>query len=284
MQEDFLAIINDRYDRLTKTEKKVADFVLKCPRKVLFMSIMDLSECCGVSDTSVFRFCQKMNLEGIREFKVRLSLSLRDKQLENEAWENKIDFNASFMSLSRNILNINLGMLRQTSELLNKSYIRAVSRAFHKAGRVCFFGVGADLMTAISAAGTFQRIGVKAYYVEATHMQMMAASAMKKEEVAVIFSSTRAERDILQIAEQAKLNEAFLICITSFIKSSLTALADLVLPVHMYKEQLSDGVISPEINQYFLVNLIYAEYYRTYFERASMKEDEICASVLEKIC
>ena len=92
MQEDFLAIINDRYDRLTKTEKKVADFVLKCPRKVLFMSIMDLSECCGVSDTSVFRFCQKMNLEGIREFKVRLSLSLRDKQLENEAWENKIDF------------------------------------------------------------------------------------------------------------------------------------------------------------------------------------------------
>ena len=46
-------------------------------------------------------------------------------------------------------------------------------------------------MTAISAAGTFQRSGVKAYYVEATHMQMMAASAMKKREVAVIFSSTK---------------------------------------------------------------------------------------------
>ena len=63
MQEDFLAIINDRYDRLTKTEKKVADFVLKCPRKVLFMSIMDLSECCGVSDTS--EMCIRDRDEGV---------------------------------------------------------------------------------------------------------------------------------------------------------------------------------------------------------------------------
>lgn len=282
MQEDFLSIINDGYDRLTKTEKKVADFVLRCPRKVLFMSTMELSENCGVSDTSVFRFCKKLDLGGIQEFKVRLSMSLRDKQLEDEEGGKEIDFNDSFISLARNILNFNIGMLCQTSKYLNEKYISTVIHAFYKAGRVYFFGTGADLMTAINAANKFQMIGVKAYYIEETQMQIMTASAMQTEEVAVIFSSSRAEVNTLQIAARVKQNKAFLICITQFLKSSLSALADVVLSVNLHKEQLPEGVVSPEISQYFLLDIIYTEYYRRYFVGASRKE-KVSASVSEKI-
>ena len=56
MTADFLVGIRGEYNQFTKAEKKVADFILNNPKKVLFMSITELAEACGVGDTSVFRF------------------------------------------------------------------------------------------------------------------------------------------------------------------------------------------------------------------------------------
>ena len=60
MQSDFLAKVHTMYNQFTKAEKKVADFILQNPKKVLFMSITELADECQVGDTSVFRFCRTM--------------------------------------------------------------------------------------------------------------------------------------------------------------------------------------------------------------------------------
>ena len=78
MTADFLVGIRGEYNQFTKAEKKVADFILNNPKKVLFMSITELAEACGVGDTSVFRFCKTMDCKGYQEFKMLLSLSLNE--------------------------------------------------------------------------------------------------------------------------------------------------------------------------------------------------------------
>ena len=45
-QNHFIQCIEETYHSLTKAEKKVADFVLRNARQVLFMSITDLAEAC----------------------------------------------------------------------------------------------------------------------------------------------------------------------------------------------------------------------------------------------
>ena len=55
MQSDFLAKVHTMYNQFTKAEKKVADFILQNPKRVLFMSITELADECKVGDTSVFR-------------------------------------------------------------------------------------------------------------------------------------------------------------------------------------------------------------------------------------
>ena len=44
MAEDFLLKIRGGYNQFTKAEKKVADYILSSPKKVLFMSITELAE------------------------------------------------------------------------------------------------------------------------------------------------------------------------------------------------------------------------------------------------
>ena len=67
-QNHFMQNIEETYHSLTKVEKKVADYVLQNPRQVLFMSITDLADACQVGETSVYRFCRTMNLQGYQEF------------------------------------------------------------------------------------------------------------------------------------------------------------------------------------------------------------------------
>ncbi|NCC77052.1 MAG: MurR/RpiR family transcriptional regulator, partial [Clostridia bacterium] len=67
---DLFTRIHANYQDFTKAEKKVADFVLLSPSDVLYMSITDLADACAVGDTSVFRFCRTLRLQGYQEFKM----------------------------------------------------------------------------------------------------------------------------------------------------------------------------------------------------------------------
>ena len=68
--QNMLVEIQLSYNQFTKTEKKIADYVMKNPTKVMFMSITELSDVCGIAEASVHRFCRKVGAKGYQEFKM----------------------------------------------------------------------------------------------------------------------------------------------------------------------------------------------------------------------
>lgn len=114
-------------------------------------------------------------------------------------------------------------------------------------------------------------------------MQAMAASMMKKEDAAVLFSYSGATKDTIHVAELAKKAGAKVICVTRFVKSPLTSYADLVLLCGANEGPLQGGSTSAEISQSFLIDLMYSEYYRRRFDVCSKNNEKTSASVLEKL-
>lgn len=284
MQGDILLNIRAAYNQFTKAEKRVADYILKCPKDVLFMSITDLAEACSVGDTSVFRFCKTINMKGYQEFKMTLSLSLHDGEEGGVGrLEGNVSLEDSFSELSRKVLNINVNALTETYSLLNeKDFLKAISY-LRQAERICFFGVGASLLAALKAANKFLRIEPKVYCMQDSHMQAMVASMIKKEDVAVLFSYSGATKDTIHVAELAKKAGAKIICITRFAKSPLTSYSDLVFLCGANEGPLQGGSTSAEISQLFLIDLLYSEYYRCCYEVCSKNNEKTSASVLAKL-
>lgn len=283
MQGDFLTKIKAEYNQFTKAEKKVADYILQNPRDVLFLSITDLAEVCEVGDTSVFRFCKTMNLKGYQEFKMLLSLSLHDGKIGQGQMDGDISLEDSFVELSQKVLNTNVNALKETFSLLNEENFNKVIDCLHEARRICFFGVGASMLTAMKAANKFLRIEPKVYCVEDSHMQAMVASMMEKGEVAVIFSYSGATKDTIQVAETAKRAGASVICVTRFVKSPLTSYSDVTLLCGANEGPLQGGSTSAEMSQLFLIDLMYTEYYRRHFERCRINNEKTSASAIEKM-
>ena len=243
MQGDFITRIKSAYNQFTKTERKVADFVLDNPRRALFMSITDLAESCGVGDTSVFRFCKTLELNGYQEFKMLLSLSLNEggDELDQFAGKN-VTLNDSFEQVAQKVLNANVQTLNETYSLLEEEKFSKAMDLLNAAESIYFFGVGGSMLTAMKAMNKFLRIEPKVRCLPDTHMQAMAASVMGPEDVAVLFSYSGATKGPFQ-----------------------------------------SGSTSAEISQMFLIDLMYTEYYRRYFKRCSRYNEKSTASVVEKL-
>lgn len=284
MKGDFLTRIRAEYNQFTKAEKKVADYILQNYREVLFMSITDLAEACEVGDTSVFRFCKTLELKGYQEFKMQLSLSLHDETTGQGRLEGDISLKDSFAEVSRKVLNTNMSALEETYSLLNEESFDRVIRFLYEAKRICFFGVGASMLSAMKATNKFLRIEPKVFCVSDSHMQAMAASMMGEGEVAVIFSYSGATKDTIHVAELAKRAGAATICITRFVKSPLTSFSDVTLLCGANEGPLQGGSTSSEVSQMFLIDLMYTEYYRRYFETCNQVNERVSSSVLDKMC
>lgn len=280
---NFILSIQAMYNQFTKAEKKVADFVLKNPKKVLFMSITDLADACSVGDTSVFRFCRTMNLRGYQEFKMRLSLSITNDDKDIEELEVDVTPDDTFDTLAQKVLKSNLDAINETYTLLNAEEFSLAMDYFEAAENVYIFGVGSSMLTAMEAMNKFLRITPKVHCIQDTHMQSMIASMLTEKDLAIFISYSGSTKDTIHVAQLAKQSGAKIIAISRFIKSPLTTYSDVTILCGANEGPLQGGSTSAKMGLLYILDLMYVEFYRRNYEVSRNNNQKTASSVLEKL-
>lgn len=280
MNMDLFSQIKTRYNEFSKAEKKVADYILKNHENVIYMSITDLADACGVGESSVFRFCKSIDMKGYQELKIQLAHSSSNSPPAQPVEVSEED---STKELSKALLMTTTSALQDTYNLMDEENIRKTVELFVKANRIYFYGVGSSMITAMDARSRFMRITNKTEMIFDTHLQNMAASLMTKDDVAVFFSYSGSTKDTIETARIAHNRGAKIIAITRFMKSPLTNYADITLLSGANEGPLQGGSLSAKISQLFLVDLLYAEYFRVTHEESTKNIEFTAGSVVEKL-
>ena len=76
MPTKLLRQIKNTLPELRKSERLVADFVLKDPKSVITMKTAEASSAMGISEPTLIRFCKALGFSGYQEFKINLSQQL----------------------------------------------------------------------------------------------------------------------------------------------------------------------------------------------------------------
>lgn len=256
---NLLQDIQLNYNQFTKTEKKIADFVIGNVNRVLFMSITDLAEASGVADASVYRFCRSVGAKGYQDFKMKLSFSVStDEMSETEKEDFKID---SLEYTLDKILQNHISVLKDTRMLINQEAVRKTLRLMEAAKNIYFFGIGDSLLTAKEARNKFLRICNKVNTIDDPHMQAMTASMAGAEDLIFIISYSGATKDNVYVAEIAKRSGAKVIGITHFIKSPLTNYTDVLLVCGSNEGPLDGGAMGTKLSQLYVIDVLFHEYY-----------------------
>lgn len=243
------------YNQLTKTERKIADYVLANSQKVLFMSITELAEACGVAEASVHRFCRTVGVKGYQEFKMQLSIGMNTEQ------ERHPEHGGDTSDLLARIEQSHLKAIEETTRLLDEEEVRRTVQMMLEADRIWFYGVGNSMITAMEAVGRFLHITPKVAFLEDSHLQAMAASMAGPKDLYILVSYSGATREAVHIASLAHARKARTVAITRYPKSELSRLVDAILLFGTNEGPLQGGSMSAKISQLHVIETLFQYYY-----------------------
>lgn len=260
--------ITEKYNKMTKSEKRIADYLMQKKWDLELMSITDLAEQCSVADSTIFRFCKKLGYGGYNDFKIALAKEQGRIQRNNASKEEEVDTHInvtvrdSVQTTGQKLMSLYGSALEQTQELLNFENVEAAARILNQADRVYCFGQGGSQITAMEAWGRFITVSRHFETIQDTHMQVLTASMLTERDVVWFFSYSGSTKDMVDILGQAREHRAKVILVTRYAKSPATQYADVVLLCGSNESPLQSGTIVAKISQLFVIDMVYQEYIR----------------------
>lgn len=254
MEQNCLGKIRSYYARLSEKEKKIADYILAHPDKIIHSTINEIAEDLRVADATVFRFCKRIGFKGYQAMKIALATEIMKPTQQiyddiNEQDDEKV--------VTEKVFRSNIRTLENTLNIIDSQAIMKAVQMLINASRVEFYGTGGSAVIAIDAYHKFIRSGIKAFAFMDSHFQLMSASQLTKNDVAVLISHSGKNKDTLAILNAAKENGAKTIGITSFPKSPLGQNVDVALYSSSEETEYRSEALASRIGQLSIMDALY---------------------------
>ena len=187
--------ISSELTGLRKSERKVADYVLKHLEEVIHLRITDLAKKAEVSEPTVIRFCRAVGCSGFQDFKMILAQDLASSPNSGQFALTETDTTSDYC---KKVLESTADTLLQLSGELDTEAITDALNLISTANRVEFFGFGASSFVAADAHQKFFRLKVTTAAHSDHVFQNMSANTMKEGDVVVAISQSGRTNALLE--------------------------------------------------------------------------------------
>jgi len=263
--------IIDYYGKMTKSQKRIADYFIKYREEARGSTIDEISDRIGVSKASVVRFAKTLEFSGYREFIMWFaSVPYSDDTVQEGPLPDYMDVSPGdpIEKIVRHIFRMGKQSIDQTIAVCNEDMISAAVAKIHMAKRIDFFGMGAGSIIAYDAQQKFLRINKVSYAFEDFHVQATSASTLSPEDVLVVISYSGETAEPIKIAQIAKKAGAYVIAITKYGKSTLSDTANLNLHVSTPESSIRSAATGSRLSQLCIIDILYSAVLSLEFQEA----------------
>ncbi|WP_099159270.1 MurR/RpiR family transcriptional regulator [Virgibacillus ndiopensis] len=249
-----LASIRSNYGKFSTKEKKIADYILHNPQNIIHHTINQVSDDLGVAESTVFRFCQRIGFKGYQALKISLAAEIVTPMKDIHE---KINEGDSIGTVSEKVFRSNMKTIEDTLHIIDANAIEQAVEMILGAEKVEFYGNGGSALVALDAFHKFIRSGIQVNSNLDSHMQLMSASQLTDEDVAVLISHSGSTKDMLDVLQVLKEKGVKTIAITNFAKSPLTKEADISLYTIAEETDFRSEALSSRIGQLSIIDALY---------------------------
>ena len=256
--ESILFAIRHHFPDLPLVEKKVAQYTLAEPQKVLFFNITEFAKECDASQATIVRFCRRIGSKSYSDFKLQLSQDvfrasdarfLPDITLKSDMDDTQV-VKGVIGNLQQNLARLesicDVHLLKRTATLIATARMNYI------------FGVGSSGLVAQNFYQKLLRLGIACSNTQDTDFQIIAACNLKKGDIAFVISNSGENSAMITVSEWAKKNEATLITLTMETQNTLRNAADIPLLLPSLEQVFRTGSSVFRINQLAVIDMIYS--------------------------
>lgn len=248
------ARIRGAYSTLSKKEQRIADYILKQPEQIIHHTINQVADDLDVAESTVFRFCQRVGFKGYQALKIALASDVVAPL--QDIHEDIIETDTA-LEIAEKIFSTNGKTIESTRQILEGASLDKTVELFLGARRIEFFGSGGSAVVALDAYHKFVRSGLQVSAMLESHMQLMSASQLTAEDVAVVISHSGASKETLDIAKLLKEKGVPMIAITNYAKSPLSKIADVSLYTVSQETAFRSEALASRIAELSLIDALF---------------------------
>jgi RpiR family carbohydrate utilization transcriptional regulator len=250
----YLTRIDSVFEELSQSEKKVADYILSQPEEIIHLSIAELAERSGSSDSSIIRFCRRIGYKGFQDLKINIA---KDAMRPEKQIQEGIELNDKVTAIKKKISESSVQAIYDTLEVLQDDELEKAIDAIAKARLIEIYGTGGSGPVALDAQHKLLKIGMKTLAYIDVFLQSMSASVLTPQDVVLAISHTGTNLDILHAAGLAREQGATVISITNFSKSPITKVAHINLFTAASETMFRTDAMASRIAELMIIDVIY---------------------------
>jgi RpiR family carbohydrate utilization transcriptional regulator len=252
--------VKARLPELSAAERRVAKFVLADERRILELSLAQAARQAGTSEASLLRFCRQLGYRGYPGFKIALAqeLAVRSDAARQSAADVRLKQSDDLPDVPARVLTSTIRSLEQTLSNLNLGEYQRAVHALLRARRVDIYGVSTSAGIGVDAANKLMRLGVPCQVFSDAHVQLMAAAALGKGDVAIGFSHSGQTRETVEALAAARASGATTIAVVNFEGSRLAQHADITLRTASFETVFPRDTMVSRISQLAIIDALYA--------------------------
>ncbi|NMB21142.1 MAG: MurR/RpiR family transcriptional regulator [Firmicutes bacterium] len=257
--------IKSIYPSFKPAERRVADYVLRSPKRVVHVSITELAKASKVSDATVVKFCKRLGYQGFQEFKILLA---QDIVVTHTLVDGEVEPGDDSRTIKEKVFRANICALQDTIQVQDDLALERAIDALTKAREIHFYGLGSSSIAAFDGEQKFSRIGRWASAFADTHMQISRAVLLQPGDVAIGLTHSGETREIVEALETAKARGATTIAITNHSTSRAAQVADLLLLTCSRGDLFTKEGISSRIAQLATIDTLFVAVALADFKRS----------------
>lgn len=265
--------------KLTKKEKRIAEFFLDEEQRVFLMNVADIAKTIDVSDTSVIRFIKSLGFENFTDFKnsgqedIKSRLDKTNDFIKNldiikensieQLYIHKIneEVNKIFNSSSQK-------QIKKISNLIMKAKNKYIVGFKSTAGIANFFGVRLGFMLEnVSTFNIDDSVVVNSIF------------NIKQEDILIIFDYPMYSKVAIVLAKIARENKAKILLFTDSDNAPLSEYSDILYKVKLNGISVFNSLISTQILIEYLLTYI-SQFIK---EKAKIRFSKIRKYLIEKL-
>lgn len=223
----FLARLRAHGADLTRSEQKIARFLLELTEDVIRLSITEFADRVDVGEATVTRFCQRLGLRGFQHLKLIVAQEIVPGARNSV----ELPREGQVSDLVRDITRRTMLLIADTARLLTPETLEQGTGLLAHASRIDCYGTGLSGLTAHEAQLGFMRVGKTCNAYADADAQLMSAALLRPDDIALAFSHSGNARDVAHALERARDRGAKSIAVTSHPDSPVGRSADLIVPV-----------------------------------------------------
>lgn len=242
---------------LTPAAARIAQLILENPERVSRLTISELGDLAGTSESTIVRSARSLGFAGYPELRLALAAAAAQPAASNQTLTGNVSRDDPMATVIAKVAAAEDDALRVTASRLDPEDIQAVVDRITHARRIDIYGIGASGLVAMDLEHKLLRIGlISRAYVE-SHLAVTTAVNLTKDDVVVAISYSGETAEVLELVELAQERRATVVAITSRPGSPLAKLADHLLVAGGREDVFRPGAMASRISQLFVVDCVF---------------------------